>query len=111
MYETKTFYSYFLLGGFINCDVCQARYPKIFRYAEKEGGPVFWISMYGEDICRYHFFGDYLGIDAKPLNRDDYLRIVQSKEYEEMPLWPAEGSVAMIDGYAVIKIWENPPLY
>ena len=34
-----------------------------------------------------------------------------SEEFEEMPIWPAEGSVKMIDGMAVIKFSDYPPRY
>ena len=100
-----------VLGGFISYGDAQERYPKIFRYAEKEGGPVFWISIYGERICRYHFFGDYMAVNAGDFSGEQFVNIVTSDAYKEMSIWPANGSVEMIDGCAVVKIWEDPPLY
>lgn len=100
-----------VLGGFISYGDAQTRYPKIFRYAEKEGGPVFWISIYGERICRYNFFGDYMAVNAGDFSDEQFVNIVTSDAYKEMSIWPADGSVEMIDGLAVVKIWEDPPLY
>ena len=79
------------------------RYPMIFRYAVFEGGPVLWGGSYGTTVSRYNFFFDYLGIDTKDFSVEEYFRIVDSAEFAAMPVWPAEGSVAMIDGHAVIK--------
>ena len=50
-----------------------------------------------------------MGIDAGDLSYDEFLNIIQSKEYKEMPLWPADGSIKMIDGIAVIKFENEPP--
>lgn len=66
-------------------------------------GPIFWSGDLGMDSCRRNYFLNYLGIETGRINPDEYSMIMESEEYQNMPIWPAEGSVAMIDGYAVIK--------
>ena len=98
-------------GGVPPIDYVSERYPMIFRYAEVEGNIAFWYNIYGMKTCRYNFFGDFLGVNAGWIETDEYLSIIQSDEYQQMPLWPESGSVKMIDGMAVIKFTDEPPLY
>ena len=97
-----------IMTGPVDVSHLIARYPMIFKYAESEGGPVFWGGYVGMGSSRYHFFYDYLGMDFKEYPESEYIRITDSEEFKEMPVWPKEGSVAMIDGYAVIKMGEEP---
>lgn len=98
-------------GGTPSCEVYHINNPKIFRYAEQEGGPVFWGDPFGMTASREYFFKDFLGIDPGTLSNQEYHDIIHSEEFEEMPIWPAEGSVKMIDGMAVIKFSDYPPRY
>ena len=100
-----------VIGGTPSCDVYHMNNPKIFRYAEIEGGPVFWYDPFGMTSGREYYFKDFLGIDPGVLTNAEYHDIVHSQEYAEMPLWPAEGSVRMINGMAVIKFSDTPPVY
>lgn len=103
--------THIIMGGAFPYDTVKERYPKIFRFAEQEGGPVFWDNMYGMTTCRYHFFNDFLGVDPGWVSNEEYLAAVQSETYAKMPCWPESGSVRMIDGNVVIKLWEGPPLW
>jgi len=100
-----------VMGGAFSYTPVQERYPMIFRYAEQEGGPVFWSNIYGMISCRYHFFMDYMGVDAKYFTNGEYLEVINSDEFENMPKWPEKGSIQMIGDKAVIKIWGGPPQY
>ncbi len=100
-----------VIGGAPSCDVYHMNNPKIFRYAEIEGGPVFWYDPFGMTAGREYYFKDFLGTDPGVLTNAEYHDIVHSEEYAEMPVWPAEGSVKMINGMAVIKFTDNPPVY
>ncbi|MBP5599376.1 MAG: glucosyltransferase domain-containing protein [Lachnospiraceae bacterium] len=99
-----------ILTGPISYSALQDKYPKIFRYAEVEGGPVFWNDFYGMNICRYQFFQDFIGVNPQYITREDF-SVVDSEEFKEMPVWPLTGSVKMIDGKVVIKTSDNPPEY
>ena len=98
-----------VIGGAPSYEVISAANPKLFRYAEKDGGPVFWWNPYGMTICREHYFKDFLGVNAGYVSEQEYLNIVNSKQYAEMSVWPEEGSVEMIEGFAVIKFAVDPP--
>ncbi len=103
--------THIIMGGAFPYDTLQERYPKIFRFAEQEGGPVFWPNLYGMTNCRYHFFLDFLGVDAGYISDDEYLSAIQSETYLEMPCWPEKGSVRMINDSVVVKLWEGAPLW
>ena len=100
-----------VIGGAPSCEVYHLNNPKIFRYAEMEGGPVFWNDPFGMTSGREYYFKDFLGTDPGVLTNPEYHETVHSEEYAAMPCWPAEGSVGMINGYAVIKFTDNPPVY
>ena len=98
-----------VLGGAIEYDDLRGIYAQMFEYSRIGGGPVFWEDPYGMTTGRYHYFREYLGMDARWIGQDEYLAVVRSPEFEDMPVWPAKGSVAMIDGYAVVKNSATPP--
>lgn len=85
--------------------------PEVFNLSEMEAGPIFWGGAYGPITCRHYYFINYLGFDAKAISQNDYLEIVTSPEFAEMPVWPKEGSCRMINGKVCIKTTEEPPLY
>ncbi len=76
----------------------------LFRYSEIESGPIFWGDEYGLTVCRYYYFLNYLGVNPQWLTDEQYYYVIGTQEYKSMPSWPAEGSVQMIDGYAVVKM-------
>lgn len=52
-------------------------------------------------------FREALGISVKMCDLEEYERLFESKEVQAMPVYPAEGSIAMMDnGIVVIKISE-----
>ena len=100
-----------VMGGTPSCEVYHINNPRVFRYAEIEGGPVFWNDPFGMTAGREYYFKDFLGIDPGVLTNEEYHDMVHSEEYAGMPLWPQEGSVKMINGMAVLKFSDNPPVY
>ncbi len=98
-----------VIGGLPSYEVIDNSNPKIFRYAEKEGGPVFWWSAFGMTSCREHYFHDFLGVNAGYVTEDEYRILMNCKQYSEMAIWPEEGSVQMIEGFAVVKFTDDPP--
>ena len=98
-----------VMGGAFSYTPVKDRYPMIFRYAEQEGGLVFWINTYGMISCRYHFFQDFMGVETRYFSNGEYEEAVRSEEYANMPCWPEEGSVQMIGDKVVIKIYEVAP--
>ena len=98
-----------IIGGLPSYEVLESNNPKIFRYAEKEGGPIFWWNVFGMTKCREYYFKDFLGVNAGYVFDQEYLNIVNCKQFSEMGIWPEEGSVEMIEGLAVIRFSEEPP--
>ena len=52
----------------------------------------------------YGFFDKYLGIKIKICTRDEYNKIVNSEEFKNMPIYPNNGSIKIINNIIVIKI-------
>lgn len=99
-----------IIAGFPN-DTVLRNNMDIYQYAENlHENPVFWIGMHGATQNRYLYFMNYFGIDAKQFSDDEYANIVSTPQFVEMPIWPEKGSVAMVDGFAVIKFTEEPPM-
>ena len=59
-----------------------------------EGSIYTWVEVYRQ----------YLGITYVICPPEIFVEIVQSREYQEMPYFPAKGSVEMINGVLVVKI-------
>ena len=98
-----------VLGGPIDYSDLRGIYAQIFEYSRIGAGPILWEDCYGMTQGRYHFFREYMGIEACWIDVESYLNIVNSDEFAAMPVWPDKGSVAMINGCAVIKNSETPP--
>ena len=98
-----------VMGGFPD-DKILRNSMDIYQYAENiNSNPVFWEDMHGATANRYRYFLDYFGVYSQDFSDDEYLNIVNSDAYARMALWPEDGSVDMIDGYAVIKFSDEPP--
>ena len=98
-----------VMGGFPD-DKILRNSMDIYQYAENiNSNPVFWEDMHGATANRYRYFLDYFGVYSQDFSDEEYLNIVTSDAYARMALWPEDGSVDMIDGYAVIKFSDEPP--
>lgn len=56
---------------------------------------------------RYSWDGvmrNFLGVSLNICNEIDYEKLIQNEEIEEMPVFPMEGSIRVIDGYVVVKV-------
>lgn len=84
---------------------------EIYEYAIglNSKNQAFWDGNVGVTLSRMHYLLNYCGIDAGYLTDDDYYDTVATQEFEEMPIWPAEGSVKMINGRAAVKLSYDYP--
>ena len=99
-----------LIAGFPS-DATLRNNLAIYQYGENLCvNPAFWTDMHGATQNRYLYFLNYFGIDAQRFSDDEYAAIVNTSQFAEMPVWPEKGSVAMIDGFAVVKFTEEPPM-
>lgn len=55
----------------------------------------------------YGFYSNYLGKQLRLANKEDADKILRILENETMPLWPEDGSVAMVEGVLVVNINDN----
>lgn len=87
----------------IDWTILNTEYGLLFTETVIGAGPVYWDGFFGLNVCRRNYFMAYLGVEVGYISEDEYNSVVNSLEYQKMPVWPAEGSVKMINGFAVIK--------
>jgi hypothetical protein len=64
----------------------------------------FWDSMNGRENCWIQFLAQYMGVKFEACNNDTILNIIDLPEYAEMPIFPTEGSVEIIQNVIVVKL-------
>ena len=69
---------------------------------------MFWKDYYGMKSCWSALFGQYFGWNVTFCSDEDYERITQSQEYQEMGIFPDSDSVKIIDGIVVFKLTDDP---
>lgn len=65
---------------------------------------MFWNSLNGRQYCWNQFFRQYMGLEYETITGERAERILNSQEYAEMSLFPAEGSVKVVEGCVVVKL-------
>ena len=55
----------------------------------------------------YYYFNDWLNVPIAEPGEETMIAVAQSEEFQAMPLYPADGSVRMLDGRVVVKIQEE----
>lgn len=70
---------------------------------------VFWDGRAGVLGNWKHYLYDYHGVWIGEVDTDEYYDIIDSEEFKEMPVYPADGSLAKFDDILVVKLEENPP--
>lgn len=83
----------------------------IYNYAILEAtNAAFWENYNGITNCRRNYLLYYFGLESGTFTEDEYRAITGSDEFINMPVWPAEGSVEMINGIVVAKLTDEPPV-
>ena len=97
-----------MLAGFIRDDTLR-KTNGVYKYAySMYDNLIFWEEYMGITSGRRNFMLDTLGIDPGDIDMAEYCRIVESDAFADMPLYPAAGSVARINGVIVAKLSDNP---
>lgn len=66
------------------------------------------VPYYVNNYSRMDWIKNYFGYKIPMENREDVMkRMEESKEVKEMPCWPSEGSIKVIDDSVVIKLQEE----
>ncbi len=63
-----------------------------------------WDTYTGNECCWILFLKQYKGVQFEEVDYEQYQKILQDAQYQEMPVFPNEGSVKEIDGVVVVKM-------
>lgn len=63
-----------------------------------------WDTYTGNEECWINFFKQYRGVAFESCGQDIYKELLLDEEYQEMPLFPQEGSVRKFDDIIVVKM-------
>ena len=55
----------------------------------------------------YYYMNDWLNIPVQKPEEDVFVRIAETENFKQMPLYPNDGSVQIIDGCVVVKMQET----
>lgn len=63
-------------------------------------------NNYAGTLQNSHFYERYLGVKIRNCSKDKYKKITQTEEFKNMPVYPNNGSIKIIDNVIVIKVSE-----
>lgn len=69
-----------------------------------------WDTYTGNEECWISFLKQYKGLQFESCNQEEYEALLDNEDYVNMPLFPNEGSVKMIDNVVIVKM-SNVVLY
>lgn len=96
-----------LIAGFFD-DSTLRKNIKTYNYAiDLFEDLVFWDTLGGATYNRHRYVMQYFGLDFIDFSIEDYQKIIKSKDFKNMSLWPSENGMKMINGYLVVKINDN----
>ena len=99
-----------MLAGFPSDAIVRTNL-KIYDYAiGLTPNVAYWEDWNGLTNCRRMYLLNYYGIEGGYFSKHEYKVIIESEEFERMPIWPQKGSVKMFDNMAVVKLSDTPPL-
>lgn len=52
----------------------------------------------------YYYLNDWLNVPIEEPSEETFLQVSKSQDFKDMPLYPSDGSVKVIDGKVVVKI-------
>ena len=55
----------------------------------------------------YYYLNDWLNVPIPEPEEETMIAVSQSEEFQSMPLYPADGSVQLLDGRVVVKLQEE----
>lgn len=85
---------------------------KTYKYAydfDEINNIAFWNNEeIGYTYNRQKYILNYFGIDIKDISFDEYLSIIKTNDFIQMPLWPNENSIKKINSILVVKLTKDP---
>ena len=82
-------------------------YAQVESYAQVDHYSVPFDSVAPLNKHIYYYLNDWLNVPVEELSEETMLAISQSPEFQAMPLYPADGSVQILDGRVVVRIQET----
>ena len=55
----------------------------------------------------YYYLSDWLNIPVEEPEESVFMEVAASPEFAEMPLYPQDGSIQVLDGRLVVKVQET----
>lgn len=96
-----------IIAGFFEDDTLRKNI-KTYNYSvELFDNLVFWETYGGATYNMQRYVLQYFGLDFIESTTDQYQKVVNNKEFENMNIWPNKNSIEMIDDYLVVKIGNN----
>ena len=97
-----------VIGGYIEDTYLRETNP-LYHYAlQLPKNVAFWEDSNGVTFNRRNYFTEYFGIDAQIVTEELYQYVILSDWFNEMPVWPAQGSIVYKDGLVAVKLTEYP---
>lgn len=102
-----------LINGIIESNM-DYRYQKTSNLGDYTVGmffkecPVFHGTFSGMEGTWTNFFANYMGMKVQFCSSVDYENLLNTPQYQEMGVWPAEDSVQFIGHVIVVKLREEP---
>lgn len=85
----------------INTSMIEVTKGSVARYG------LFWEEIWDKQNCWTEFLRQYLGIYYLPCERDVASIIIDSEDFNNMPIFPENGSVKIINDVMVVKLSEK----
>jgi putative effector of murein hydrolase LrgA (UPF0299 family) len=70
---------------------------------------VLWDNYSGRQAALKSLFFGYTGVSYAPADAASYEKIIETQTFQEMPCYPEEGSIQVIDGIITLKMSEVTP--
>ena len=70
----------------------------------------FWRTYDGARADWLNLYFDLMGIKQNMGTEEEYLRVISSENFKNMPVYPHRDSVSIIDGIICVKLTNEPPL-
>ncbi|MCF2661127.1 glucosyltransferase domain-containing protein [Pseudoflavonifractor phocaeensis] len=92
------------LVGAVPADQIKSQIPS---YAQVDHYSVPLNSVISLNKHLYYYLNDWLNFPVEELDEETMLAISDSQEFQDMTLYPAQGSVQVLDGRVVVKLQER----
>lgn len=98
-----------VFAGFIEDSTLRENYYMLYQYAIGLPESVVWWKNPGGLYTTQKYLLMNFGLDSGTFLWDEYIAAIDSEEFAVMEVYPAQSSIAEINGIIIVKLSENPP--